>query len=811
MARTIQSPGVEIKEIDQSLRPVLPVGTNVLVTGFADRGPTDEIIQVTSQSEFEQIYGFPQTPAERYFYHAVRPLFQSPANIQVYRLPYGTKQGTGFGNSYGALAYPCSAINIGNEVDGVPFGKPFSTFNQSPSGVLYILGKPTHFELTQDEYFDVLQKSTFKWSNNANKVPSENTTSVFSTSADLGNAGMIVLNKGQTTIDERFQGFYLGVLDNTNLNPATDFDGVLTVETVAQSASLTNNYITLPESRLDFALSSVTDNSTITFGQDDDSVSEVLENVSTFDITDRDFDDTVSVGLFRLRQSPFSPDSIKLDYVLNESYVGSFDNFRQIQSQEGGVPLSFSIETREDASPNIAVLTNDYISHKEDGGTYLDVNGIPSNKIRFTTNKFATTSKASANIEVLSASYGASNTAEALAIVNSISSLSVDYSAENPGGMGSADSLHAIGAYSSQNSKTKELGSIPQKLDRLFDTVENIDLFDIDLTIDGGISTINAVSEYLESTEGTKYFDDTADIAAINGFYTSDIINNLTEDAKTFRSNWNTIFQRFSEFAEKRRKDHMFIADLPKPIFVQGKNFLTLNDPSKNFSLNILKPIQAFTSIVNTSYATTYANWVQVYDSILDDQVYVPFSGFAAANMANTDSNFQPWFAPAGFTRGVITGVNDLALYPKQKQRDQLYKISVNPIAFFPGEGFVVFGQKTLLKKPSAFDRINVRRLFLNLEKATRQTVKFFIFEPNTLLTRTRVLNTLSPIFDNAKNTEGVYDYLIVCDERNNTPDVIDQNELVVDIYLKPVRAAEFILVNFYATRTGTDFNELVG
>ena len=104
--RTIQSPGVEIKEIDLSLRPVLPAGTNVLVAGFADKGPTDEIIQVTSQSEFEQIYGLPTTPAERYYYHSVRPLFQSPANILTYRLPYGGQQGTGFGNTYGVLAPP---------------------------------------------------------------------------------------------------------------------------------------------------------------------------------------------------------------------------------------------------------------------------------------------------------------------------------------------------------------------------------------------------------------------------------------------------------------------------------------------------------------------------------------------------------------------------------------------------------------------------------------------------------------------------------------------------------------------------------
>ena len=274
----------------------------------------------------------------------------------------------------------------------------------------------------------------------------------------------------------------------------------------------------------------------------------------------------------------------------------------------------------------------------------------------------------------------------------------------------------------------------------------------------------------------------------------------------------------------------MAILDPIRNIFIQGSNSKVINskktfspnagiDPepnepgyvATNFSQHIYWPLRHQFSTINSSYATTYSTFVQVVDSVSNKQVWVPFSGFAAALMANTDSNFQPWFAPAGFTRGVLTGVNDLGVYPKLKQRDQLYKVSVNPVAFFPAEGFVVFGQKTLLKKPSAFDRINVRRLFLNLEVATRDTVKYFVFEPNTLFTRTQIINTLSPIFDNARNTEGLYDYLIVCDERNNTPDVIDNNELKIDIYIKPVRTAEFILVSFYATRTGQDFNELIG
>ncbi|MHA2031648.1 MAG: phage tail sheath C-terminal domain-containing protein, partial [Candidatus Kariarchaeaceae archaeon] len=151
-----------------------------------------------------------------------------------------------------------------------------------------------------------------------------------------------------------------------------------------------------------------------------------------------------------------------------------------------------------------------------------------------------------------------------------------------------------------------------------------------------------------------------------------------------------------------------------------------------------------------------------------------------------------------------------VAINPTQKQRDLLYRISTNPVRTIPGIGFTIWGQKTLQKKPSAFDRINVRRLFLVLEKATLQIMRFFVFEPNTTFTRTRVVNTLNPIFEVPKNNEGVQDFLIVCDERNNTPATIDNNELIVDIYIKPVRTAEFILVNFIATRTDQDFNELI-
>jgi hypothetical protein len=276
-------------------------------------------------------------------------------------------------------------------------------------------------------------------------------------------------------------------------------------------------------------------------------------------------------------------------------------------------------------------------------------------------------------------------------------------------------------------------------------------------------------------------------------------------------NNWKSVVDSLVVFAQDRRKDHITLIDPLRHIFVQGRNGVASKDTTKNFSQHIFYPMKHLMSVVNTNYAATYGTWVKQYDPTQDKNFWAPPSGVVAASFATNDSVYQPWFAPAGFTRGLITNALEIALRPNQKQRDQFYKIGVNPIAWFPGDGYVIFGQKTLQAKPSAFDRINVRRMFLYLEKAVRKTVKYFVFEPNTFATRQNIIAVLTPIFQRVKSTQGCYDYLIVCDDRNNPPAVIDNNELVIDIYLKPVRFAEFILVNFYATRTDQNFGELVG
>lgn len=212
----------------------------------------------------------------------------------------------------------------------------------------------------------------------------------------------------------------------------------------------------------------------------------------------------------------------------------------------------------------------------------------------------------------------------------------------------------------------------------------------------------------------------------------------------------------------------------------------------------------------NTSYAALFGNWLEVYDRYAGKYRYIPASGHVAGILAHTDDVADPWWAPAGLNRAILTGVRKLAWNPSLGNRDILYMNGVNPIVSFSGQGKVIWGQKTLLDKSSAFNRINVRRLFMVLEKAISTAVKYFLFEPNDEFTRLALINMIEPYLRDVQARRGLYDYEVVCDSRNNTPERIDRNELWCDIYLKPVRAAEFIVLNFIATKTGASFEEII-
>lgn len=217
-----------------------------------------------------------------------------------------------------------------------------------------------------------------------------------------------------------------------------------------------------------------------------------------------------------------------------------------------------------------------------------------------------------------------------------------------------------------------------------------------------------------------------------------------------------------------------------------------------------------FENIQSTSYAVFDSTPAYVYNRYKDQYVWIPLCGHIAGLCANTDFVSEPWFSPAGLNRGNIQSVVKLAYNPKQGDRDELYKNRINPVVSFPGQGIVLYGDKTALTRPSAFDRINVRRLFMTVEKAIATSAKFQLFEINDEFTRSAFVNAIAPFLRDVQGRRGIEDFKIVCDSSNNTPQVVDGNRFVADIYIKPLRSINFITLNFIATRTGATFEELV-
>lgn len=247
------------------------------------------------------------------------------------------------------------------------------------------------------------------------------------------------------------------------------------------------------------------------------------------------------------------------------------------------------------------------------------------------------------------------------------------------------------------------------------------------------------------------------------------------------------------------------------------KDCIAFISPSRANTVNNLG--SETTSIINyrnalgrsTSYAVMDSSWKYQFDKYNNVYRWIPMNGDIAGLCVRTDQTTDAWFSPAGISRGQIKNVIKLGWNPTQGNRDDLYKNGINPVVTFPGEGTILYGDKTLLAKPSAFDRINVRRLFIVLEKAIAKASRASLFEFNDEFTRAQFISLVEPFLRTVKGRRGIYDYRVVCDTTNNTPDIIDRNQFIGDIYIKPARSINFIQLNFVAVRTGVAFEEIVG
>ena len=245
------------------------------------------------------------------------------------------------------------------------------------------------------------------------------------------------------------------------------------------------------------------------------------------------------------------------------------------------------------------------------------------------------------------------------------------------------------------------------------------------------------------------------------------------------------------------------------------KDCMVITSPYRGAIVGAATPVTTTLSSVGgftrSSYLSVDNNYLKVYDKYNDQYIKIPAASSTAGIMAATDNNFAPWFSPAGTRRGQYFGVTSLAYSPNKSERDQLYQAGINPIANIPGQGILLYGDKTHLARPSAFDRINVRRLFLVLERAISNAAQNILFEFNDEFTRAEFVNVVEPLLRDVKGRRGITDFKMVCDETNNTPLIIDTNQFVATLFIKPARSINFITLNFTAVRTGVAFEEVVG
>ena len=278
-------------------------------------------------------------------------------------------------------------------------------------------------------------------------------------------------------------------------------------------------------------------------------------------------------------------------------------------------------------------------------------------------------------------------------------------------------------------------------------------------------------------------------------------IDFLIAPGMTTTADQTTVVNDLIATAQNTRKDCVVVASPARDDVVNLTNAGTI-------VTNVVATADTFTK---SSYLFNDGNYLKTYDKFNDQFIFIPAASSTAGLMAATDLNRASWFSPAGSRRGQYLGITALAYTPTKSQRDTLYKASVNPIANIPGAGVILFGDKTGLRRASAFDRMNVRRLFLTLERAISRAAEQVLFEFNDEFTRAEFVNIIEPVLREVKGRRGITDFRVVADETNNTAAVIDRNEFKADIFIKPARSINFVTLNFVAVRTGVDFQEVVG
>ena len=716
--RTIQSPGVEINEIDISQVAPSIAGTKCLVMGFADRGEDNTPYEFTSRNSFLNYYGEPTNEAEYYFYDAANEILQQNGGLIAAKIPYINSAKDKYKGVYfqSGLAQSFASTSVSSDPLSTEF---FALSSEGLSGVHTIKRVST--------YADTITQETVDGFRTGSRPPAER---------------FVIINKNRDTLIRDSKGRETGGIFAVVTTP---FNALANQGLVSSSFSQ-NPYVGWN------AISEISDNNGLK-----------LTNVSYVNpISGTDFQKPSlarSLGaLFPTIQT--DEDGNLEEYFLKQIMVVVCKTFEDVaQAGKTGVQILESF---------VGSLNRSAINNSTGESIFIgDIVNENSNYIELYSNV-------------------------AFLDETRIAKDKRAYKVENQSGT-------LLGFTKAQTTKTITFNTITSGMNQILDKVGNIDQTTIDVVVDAGLSTI------ANMIDGDGIFNPVSATSDGENAHHRTVIRNRNDVA-----NWRATCSELVSFCKDKRKDCLAVIDGPRNLVLQGNEKIErASAPTQLVDVDILPKIK-YLSGLNSSYATGNIMWMKSINEFTGETIYLPPSNKVAGVMVYTDRVFNYWDAPAGFNRGRIFGVNDIAFNPYGQQSDLIYTKNWNYAKNYPVDGIVIEGQKTLQTRESAFDRVNVRRLFLRLERITYNVLRYFVYEPNNFFTRTQIVDILTPVFENVKVAGGLYDYRIICSEKNNTADVVDRNELKIAIMLKPTRTAEFILADFYALRTGASFNEVI-
>lgn len=726
------------------------------------------------------------------------------------------------------------------------------------SDITYIIGAPATYNVSLDEYYTIVAGEYFKWSDTPNNFKASNATDSFGgdMKTALSNAAFITINTSRAIVNDSYEGYYLGMTDNLFNEPSDDytFNSIKDIKFTNWNRKGTSNsgivdtlqngkneFVRISNARLDFLLDS--DNK--------GSISNVLQtSINAFDTSSEEYDDTVNMAIFKLAKSTTGSESMKLTYSVVEKFNAAFGKTRTHSVSTAVKPQNYFVESIVASSKNMTIMVNPYISSRIN----IDINGILHGKVRFLSDKLVN------NYKYYESKYLNSNVTEKFAndpdltkvvklansnienwstLVNRIGvpihlleemmQTTGDYALFAP-----SNALYPFATYTIAKAANKYIGNVPSKITRALDLISNDEEYpDIDILVEGGLGTIYAYANAKELiSEGSdSILIASEDNGSTNRTFIEDAIlqgiedlrtarTSITEDAEEVVQSYLAVQNAFqtvaNSFQNGGRGDTFYIADILRGILIRGTNTKveklygtkltneTYGEDSSvkhSWSTSIYSPIKHLIENFTTSYASVYAQWVKIDDGFTNERYWVPVSGYMAALMCAADQLQGPWYAAAGLNRGIVTGVVDCAINPNQKQRGDLYKICVNSVPKLANIGITNWGIRTLSKKASAFDQNTCRRTFLFIEKAIKKLLRYYLFEPNNAFTQLSIYNEIQPYMESIRNQGGIYSFSVVCNSTNNTSEIVNAGNLVVDVSAAPTRTAEFIVLNMTANK----------